>query len=177
MKKLIFPIAIGATMLLSAFTVYTSTNWKIASGYSIKFTSKDPSGAFTSMKGDISFDANDLASSKFNITIDVNSIATGNGMKNIKAKNETWFNADKYPAITFVSSKVAKAASGYEVVGTLTMRGVSKQITIPFTFANNTFTGSFSVNRLDYKVGDDEGMDAHASNDLKIDISVPVTKA
>jgi len=169
-------MAIAATMLFSAFTTFSSMNWKIANGYSVKFTSPDPSGAFTSVKGDISFDANDLSSSKFNITIDVNSIATGNGMKNTKAKNETWFNADKYPTITFVSSKVTKTANGYEAAGTLTMHGVSKQITIPFIFANNTFTGSFSVNRMDYGVGNDEGMNAHASNDLKIDVSVPVTK-
>ncbi|HTB30543.1 MAG TPA: YceI family protein [Bacteroidia bacterium] len=177
MKKLVFPIAIAATLLFSAFTTFSSMNWKIASGYSVKFTSPDPSGAFTSVKGDISFDPNDLASAKFNVTVDVNSIATGNGMKNIKAKNETWFNTDKYPTITFVSSKVTKTASGYQVDGTLTMHGVAKQISIPFTFANNTFTGSFSVNRIEYGVGNDEGMNAHASNDLKIDLSVPVTKA
>jgi len=177
MKKTIFPIAIAATMLLSAFTVITSTTWKIADGYSIKFTSDDPSGAFTSMKGDISFDANDLANSKFDVTVDVNSINTGNGMKNTKAKNENWFNVAKYPNIKFTSSKINKTATGYEAVGTLDMHGVQKQITIPFTFANNTFTGSFSVNRIDYGVGNDEGMNAHAKNDLKIDVSVPVTKS
>src|ERR1700733_14213825 len=103
MKKIIFPIAIVATMLLSAFTTINSMNWKIADGYSVKFTSDDPSGVFTSMKGDISFDANDLANSKFNVIIDVNSINMGNGMKNTKAKTADWFDTDKYPTITFTS--------------------------------------------------------------------------
>ncbi len=176
MKKLIFPIAIAATMLFSAFTVYTATTWKIADGYSIKFTSDDPAGVFSSFKGDISFDANDLAGSKFDVTIDVNSINMGNGMKNNKAKNENWFNAAKFPAIKFTSSKITKTATGYEATGTLDMKGVQKPLTIPFTFANNTFTGSFSINRLDYGVGTDKGMDSHASSILKVDVSVPVTK-
>jgi polyisoprenoid-binding protein YceI len=175
MKKIIFPVAIGAVMLLAAFTTINSMNWKIADGYSIKFTSNDPSGAFTSMKGDISFDPNNLDASKFNIIIDANSINMGNGMKNHKAKNEDWFNVDKYPTIKFTSDKISKTPSGYEVVGTLDMRGVQKQITIPFTFINNTFVGSFNINRLDYGVGTDKGMSGHAATILKVDVSVPVT--
>jgi len=174
MKKIIFPIAIVATMLLSAFTTINSVSWKIADGYSVKFTSDDPSGVFTSMKGDISFDANDLANSKFNVTIDVNSINMGNGMKNTKAKNADWFDVEKYPTITFTSSSISKSSTGtYEATGTLNMKGVQKQITIPFNFTNNTFTGSFNINRSDYNVGTPGG---HASSVLKIDVSVPVTK-
>jgi polyisoprenoid-binding protein YceI len=176
MKKLIFPIAIGATLFFSAFTTITSMNWKIADGYSVKFTSNDPSGAFTSLKGDIVFDASNLAAAKANLVIDVASINTGNGMKNTKAKNETWFNADKYPTIKFTSSKFAKTATGFEVTGTMEIRDVKKEVTIPFTFVNKTFAASFMINRIDYNVGDDKGMNAHASNDLKIDVSVPVTQ-
>jgi polyisoprenoid-binding protein YceI len=172
MKKIFLPIAIAATMLLSAFTVYTSTSWKIADGYSIKFTSDDPSGAFTSLKGDISFDANDLANSKFNVTVDVSSINTGNGMKNSKAKGKQYFDVDTYPTIKYTSSKITKTATGYQAEGTLDMHGVQKPLTIPFTFANNTFSGSFSVNRIDYGVG----TAGHAESVLKVDVSVPVTK-
>lgn len=176
MKKIIFPLAIAATMLLSAYTAISSVNWKIAQGYSVKFTSKDPSGVFTSMKGNIAFDPNNLSASNFDVTIDVNSINMGNGMKNSKAKGEEWFNAAKYPVIKFTSGKISKTAAGYEAVGTLDMKGVQKPLTIPFTFSKNTFTGSFDVNRLDYGVGTDKGMSAHASSVLKIDVSVPVTQ-
>jgi polyisoprenoid-binding protein YceI len=176
MKKIIFPIAIGATLFLSAFTSLSSMNWKIADGYSVKFTSKDPSGVFTSLKGDIAFDANKLDEAKANLVIDVASINTGNGMQNTKAKNETWFNADKYPNIKFTSSKFAKTATGFEVTGTMEIRDVKKEVTIPFTFTNNTFAATFNVNRLDYHVGNIEGMNAHASTDIKIDVSIPVTQ-
>jgi len=176
MKKLIFPVLIGATLFFSAFTFMRSASWKIADGYSIKFSSSDPSGVFTSFKGDIAFDANNLGASKFNVSIDPASINTGNGMKNTKAKSDQYLDVTKYPAIKFTSSKISKTAAGYEATGTLDMHGVQKQITIPFTFANNTFTGSFTVNRVDYQVGGTTGMASHTATDLKIDISVPVTK-
>jgi polyisoprenoid-binding protein YceI len=176
MKKILFPIAIVATMAFSAFTTYDAINWKISPSYSIKFTSKNPSGIFTSFKGDILFDESNLDASKFDVTIDAASISTGNGMKNSHAKSDKWFDAAKYPTIKYTSSKITKTATGYEVIGTLDLHGIQKQITIPFTFTNNTFVGSFDINRLDFKVGTNEGMNANASTTLKVDVSVPVTK-
>lgn len=170
MKKII--LAMAATLLLCAFTIYSSVTWKIANGYSVKFTSNDPSGTFTSLKGDVAFDEKDLAASKFDVTVDVSSINTGNGMKNKKALSEEYFDVAKYPVIKFVSDKITKTGSGYQAAGTLEMHGTKKPVTVPFTFSNNTFTGSFDVNRIDYGVG----VAGHAASVLKIDLSVPVTK-
>ena len=176
MKKLFFPVAIIATLLFSAFTTFKAMNWKIAEGYAIKFTSDNPSGVFTSLKGDVVFDENNLAGSKFDVVVDATSISTGNGMKNKHAKSDKWFDAAKYPNIKFTSSKISKSSNGYEATGTMEIHGVQKEITIPFAFANNTFSSTFNINRLDYKVGTTEGMSAKASKDLKIELSVPVTK-
>jgi len=176
MKKILLPVAIATIMLFSAFTYIASTNWKIANGYSVKFTSKDPSGCFKSIKGDLFFDENDLARSRFSVTIDVESISTGNFLMNMIAKSGSWFDVDHYPTIKFTSSEISKTATGYETTGTLELHGVRKQISIPFNFKNNTFIGSFTINRLDYKVGTADGMNAHASTYLLIEISVPVLK-
>ena len=176
MKKLIFPFAIAACMMLSAFTFITSTSWKIANNYSIKFTSKDPSGVFTALKGDVVFDENNLAGSKFDLTIDPASINTGSGMQNKIAKNEKWFNVAKYPVIKFTSTKIGKTATGYEVTGIMDMHGVQKSMTFPFTFKDNTFNASFDVNRTDFNIGGTTGMDAHAATVLKVDASIPVTR-
>lgn len=67
---------------------YNPQEWKITDDYSIKFKSKDPSGIFKDFKGDINYDANDLANSKFDVSIDVSSISTGNGMMNKKHKQK-----------------------------------------------------------------------------------------
>ncbi len=176
MKKILLTVAFSATMLISAFSFALITNWKIANGYSVKFTSKNPSGIFKTMNGDVIFDESNLAKSRFAIAIDVASINTGNGMMNTIAKGASWFDAAHYPSIRFTSSEISKTASGYETTGILEIHGIRKQISIPFTFKNNTFNGSFTVNRLDYKVGMADGIYAHAATNLLIQISMPVQK-
>ena len=176
MKKMFFPVAIAATLLFSAFTTFNAINWQIADGYAIKFAGTDASGGFSKMTGNISFDEANVGASKMLVTIDVTSITTGNGMKNSHAKSAKWFDAKQFPTITFTSSKFTKTATGYAVEGTLDLHGVKKPITIPFTFAGNTFKGNFSVNRIDYGVGTMDGMSKKVSNEIKLDITVPVTK-
>lgn len=165
-----------AIVTLSAFTVNNSTSWQIADGYSIKFEGTDAEGIFKSMEGDIQFDENNLEAAIFSTTIDVASINTGNGMKNKHAVSKKWFDAETYPSITFNSSKFNKTDMGYEVAGTIEIHGTQKEITIPFTFTDNTFKGSFSVNRLDFGVGTMKGMSKKVSNEIKLEITVPVTK-
>ena len=174
MKKLVYPIAAVALIIASAFTVVKSVDWKIADNYSVKFSGGDPSGEFRGLKGTVSFDENDLAGSKFDVSIDVATINTGNGMKNTHAKSAMWFDAEKFPTIKFTSSAITKTASGYEAKGTLDMHGVQKEITIPFTFTNNVFAGTIEVNRLDYNVNSAEP--EHGAAKFKVDINVPVTK-
>jgi polyisoprenoid-binding protein YceI len=174
MKKFIYPVAALALLAASAFTIIKSQDWKISDGYAIKFDGGDPSGEFGGLKGTINFDPNDLASSKFDATIDVASINTGNGMKNTHAKSDKWFDAAKYPTIKFTSSSITKTATGYSAAGTLEMHGVQKSATIPFTFDNNVFKGSFEVNRMDFNINTAEPN--HGGAQFKVDITVPVTK-
>ncbi|MFK8054817.1 MAG: YceI family protein [Saprospiraceae bacterium] len=167
---------VSAIILFSAFTISSSTTWKIADGYSVAFTSKDPSGVFTKMDGDITFDEDNLDASMFDVAIEVASINTGNGMKNKHAKSAKWFDAEKYPTIRFTSSAFAKTDSGYEVTGTLDMHGIQKEFTMPFTFENNTFVSSFMVSRVDFEIGSMKGMSGKVPAEIKLDLSVPVTQ-
>ena len=174
MKKFIYPFAAFVMIMTSTFAFGQSLDWKIADNYSVKFEGGDPSGEFRGLKGVISFDEANLVASKFNVTIDVASINTGNGMKNTHAKSAKWFDAEKYPTISFESSAITKTSTGYEAKGTLTMHGVKKEITVPFTFTNNIFTAGFEVNRLDYNVNVEEP--EHGAAKFKVNITVPVTK-
>lgn len=174
MKKIFYPIAGIALIISSAFTMIAAQDWKISDSYSVKFEGGDPSGEFRGLKGTINFDPADLAGSKFDASIDISSINTGNGMKNTHAKSEKWFDAEKYPVIKFTSSAISKSASGYDAKGTMEMHGVKKEVSIPFTFDNNTFASTFEVNRLDYNVNTAEP--EHGAAKFKVIISVPVTK-
>ena len=174
MKKIIYPFAAVGLILVSSFTALKSINWNIADNYSVKFDGGDPSGEFKGLKGTIQFDPNDLPSSKFNTSIDVALINTGNGMKNTHAKSEKWFDAEKYPLITFNSSSITKTPTGYLATGTLEMHGVQKEVSLPFTFSNNVFTGEFEVNRMDFNINTAEP--DHGSSKFKVSIIVPVTQ-
>ena len=180
MKRLNYLFAAFAIIAFSAFSVIKSQDWKIGEDYSIKFTSKDPSGVFRGLKGNISFDEKTSQHLSFLIwaTIDVASINTGNGMKNTHAKSEKWFDAEKYPVIKFTSSEITSTATGYQAKGTLEIHGVKKDIVLPFTFQKNdtggVFTSSFDINRLDYNINTAEP--AHGASVVTVDISVPVTK-
>ena len=61
MKKIIFPLAAVVLLLASAFTFKSAQTWKIADGYSVAFSSADPSGVFNDLKGSIAFDENGFA--------------------------------------------------------------------------------------------------------------------
>jgi polyisoprenoid-binding protein YceI len=161
-------------MIASAFTAFQSPDLKIADNYSIKFDGGDPAGEFRGLKGIIRFDPNNPEASQFDMSIDVATINTGNGMKNNHAKSDKWLDAETYPEIKFTSHTVTKTANGFEAKGILDMHGVQKEITIPFTFEDNLFKGGIEVNRLDYNINTDEPK--HGAAVLKVDISVPVTK-
>ena len=177
MNKLFYPIAAVLILAGSAFTFLAAPGWQIAQGYSIGFSSDDAGGVFKDFKGNIAFDEQNPGAGKFDVLVDVASINTGNGLQNKHAKSDEWFDAAKYPQMHYVSRTITKAGSAYQVVGDLTIHGVTKAQTIPFTFKKTAqggvFTGSFTVNRNDFKLGKPGG---EVGEQIKIDISVPVTK-
>lgn len=177
MKKNWFLLIATGLGLTALFAFTFAQNWTITDKYNIKFSSNDVAGIFKTFKGTIVFDEQTLTASKFDVTIDVASINTGNGLQNKHAKGDDWFDAAKYPLISYTSKSIVKAGAAYQVTGDLTMHGVTKQVTIPFNFkkagAGATFIGAFTVNRSDFKIGKPGG---DVSEQIRIDVAVPVTK-
>ena len=134
------------------------------------------SGDFQQFHGVIIFDEANLQDSKFDVQIDVSSIRTGNWLKTKHAKGKKWFSADQWPRITFKSRAINKTTTGYEVTGVLDMHGITKDITIPFTFENYIFKSQFSVNRTDFNIGKVTGMAKSVGREIVLDISVPVSQ-
>jgi polyisoprenoid-binding protein YceI len=112
-------------------------------------------GTFSGMKGDLKFNAKNLSASKFDVCVDASSLNTENEKRDNHLKNKDFFEVEKYPKICFVSTSIERTESGFKTTGNLTMHGVTKQIEIPFTFDNNTFTGKLEINRLDFNIGGD----------------------
>ena len=155
--KAIKVTALALTVFLStAFTIAQITDWNIAPNYSIKFSGTKVSGTLSGLKGTIVFTEADLEHAKMDIEVDVNTIKTGKDAMDKHAKNSSWFDVAKYPKIIFNSTGFIKTSNGYTVSGQLTLHGVKKPVSIPFTFVNNgkeaAFVGSFKVNRKDYGI-------------------------
>lgn len=174
MKKTIFPLLV-ICLALSAFTVLATVSWIPKEGYTIHFDTDKASGVINGLKGTINFDKNDIAHASFDVTVDVNTLNTGNWLKNRHAKADDFFDVDRYPTIRFVSSKIVPFNKAYKVTGNLTIKDVTKQVEIPFIFSGtgNTgkFDGYFAINKNDYHL-----VKQGVGDSVKIVLSIPVDK-
>ena len=88
-------------------------------------------GGFGKTAGTIEYDGKNLAGLKVNATIDVNSINTREQKRDDHLRSPDFFDAVKFPTITFVSKRAEAAGAGkIKVVGDLTMKGVTKEVVL-----------------------------------------------
>jgi len=111
------------------------------------------SGTFTGMRGTVQFDPQNLQGSSFSVCIDAASVNTGNARRDKHLKESDYFDVEKFPAICYVSDIISRNDQGFVTRGKLTMKGITRTVTIPFVNEGNTLRGTLSLNRLDYNVG------------------------
>ena len=92
----------------------------------------DVPGFFRDFTGSINFDAKDISRSTVEFTAKAASIDTGVTARDNHLKTKDFFEVDKYPDITFKSTRVQKKGKGWQLTGDFTMKGVTKSITFPF---------------------------------------------
>ncbi|MEM6346288.1 MAG: YceI family protein [Bacteroidota bacterium] len=129
-------------------------------------------GSLSNPSGTVIFDPNDLVGSSINTSVQVNTIDTGIEVRDKDLKKAEYFDVAKYPNISFVSSSITKNGSGYQAKGTLSIKGKSKEISIPFTVENDVFKGKFNIDRLDFHVGEDSWI---LSDEVRVKFNLPVT--
>lgn len=157
MKLFSFVFILG----LLAFVQSPTQTSKILSGstdFSVKFILGTCNGTFDAPKGAAIFNPDNLNASAFNLTIPANTFKTNSDKRDKDMKSDSYFNVVKYPDIHFKSSKIEKTGSKYQAIGTLTIKDVSKTITLPFEAKKNAegsyaISSTFDINRLDYKIG------------------------
>lgn len=92
-------------------------------------------GRFSGVEGTLTGDPNDLANAKVEVKIDASTIDTRQEQRDDHLRSADFFEVEKFPEITFVSRQVTpKGGDAYEVVGDLTIRGVTQPITLDATF-------------------------------------------
>ena len=126
-------------------------------------------GQFREFSGTIHYDEQDITKSSVNVTIKTASIDTGNDNRDNHLRTGDFFNAPTDSLITFASKKIEKQGDGYVAVGDFTLRGVTKEVNLPFTILGkvkdqrgNTRIGieaTLTLNRFDYGVKWDRKFD------------------
>lgn len=136
-------------------------------------------GSLSQLQGSIHFDPGHAEDAAFKVSVAVSTINTGIDGRDNHLKKEEYFNASQFPTILLQSTKITKAAQAgtYQFTGTLTIKGVSKPVSFPFTASAQQggylFQGSFNIKRLDFKVGPDNSID----NELTVTLKVLAQKA
>jgi polyisoprenoid-binding protein YceI len=105
-------------------------------GFDIRHFFNKVHGRFNDYTGKIVFDDKDLAASSVEVTIRDTSIYTGNDRRDSDLRGESFFWTEKYPLVTFKSTKVVPGAdaSHFKIEGDLTMRDVTKPVTLDVEF-------------------------------------------
>jgi polyisoprenoid-binding protein YceI len=120
-------------------------------------------GKFTDFNVAIVYDDKDISKSSVNAVIKATSVDTGIERRDAHLRTADFFDVEKNPEITFKSSRIEKKGKGFIAHGTFTMRGVSKEIALPFTINGVTrdektgkttlgATARTTINRKDYGV-------------------------
>jgi polyisoprenoid-binding protein YceI len=126
---------------------------------SIKFYVKASvalTGKFEKWDATLKFTSPDVTTGVLDIKIQAATVDTGSGMKNKKLKSKDFFNVDQDPLITFHSSKVVQTGPDtFDVIGTFSIRGVSKPETLKLNVegkgtGKGTIKGKMAFDRKDY---------------------------
>lgn len=172
MKKTILPLSM-LVILLSSFTYVLVQSWTIDAahsrlGFKVKHMGiSDANGSFDKVSSTVTTvnDA-DFNGATFELTAEANSINTGLEARDNHLKSDDFFAAAKFPTLQFKSTSCKKLKGNtYQIIGNLTMHGISKEVTLEATHNGNAknragadVAGFYifgKINRLDFGVGKD----------------------
>ena len=131
-------------------------------------------GRFRSFDAQVALDPKQLGAAKIVLVVDLASAALGSTETETELRRPDWFDVKKFPQASFTSSAVKPAGAGrLEVVGTFSLKGRSRALSVPVTLTQaggtTTATGAFTVRRLDFKVGDGDWTDTDLiANDVQV---------
>lgn len=105
-------------------------------------------GTFDAYRGDVLLVGEDPLRSSVALSIDVQSIRTGNEERDDHLRSADFFDAARFPHISFVSQRVQRAGAGFVAVGPLTIRDVTREVRLPFEVIAGKGTDPFGNTRL-----------------------------
>jgi polyisoprenoid-binding protein YceI len=192
-------LALAATLVaaLAVPSPAATATWQIdpahtAAGFSVRHLMiATVRGQFKGVTGAVLWDDQDINNSTVDVTIDANTVDTGEPKRDADLKSANFFDVKNYPTITFKSTKIEKISAGkMKVTGNLTIHGVTKQVVLdvegpsgavkdPWGNTRVALNASTTVNRLDYGVKWNAKMDSGGmvvGDDVNINIDLEMIK-
>jgi polyisoprenoid-binding protein YceI len=130
-------------------------------------------GRFRRWKANIVFVPKDLGRSKADFDIELGSVDLASDELEAEIKRASWFDTAKFPVAHFASSAIRDLGGDkYEVLGQLTIKGITHDAVVPITLkkdasGNSVAEGNFTLKRLDYKIGEGQWADPETvANDV-----------
>jgi polyisoprenoid-binding protein YceI len=147
-------------------------------------------GYFRDFTGKVNYDAKDVTKSTVEFTAKVTSVDTGVTARDNHLRTADFFEVEKFPELTFKSTKVEKKGNAWMLTGDFTMKGVTKSITFPFEISGwlpadeksggkMGITAETTINRRDYGVNYGTNLPngvAALSDDVKIVLQIEAGK-
>jgi polyisoprenoid-binding protein YceI len=189
--------ALVALLLLAAPSLAQASTWEIDSSHtSAEFLVKhmmvsNVRGQLGKVSGTISFDPKDLAKTVVDVSIDVGGIDTRDAKRDEHLKGPDFFDAAKFPTVTFKSKKTVAAGKGkLKITGDLTLHGVTREVTLdvdgpaaevkdPWGHTKSGATASTVLHRKDFGLTWNNALDnggVAVSDDVLVGLNVELNK-
>lgn len=148
-------------------------------------------GGFEKLSGTFIYDPNNLAKSSVDVVIDASSISTRDAQRDAHLKSADFFDIEKYPTLTFKSTRIEKNGSDLKIVGDLTIHGVTNSVTLdvegpseelkdPWGNAKIGASATTKIKRKDFGLTWNAALEAGGllvGDDVNISIDVQFVKA
>ena len=134
MNRRIFTAALSALLLTGVSAFAQSSTWTIDKNHAqtnfkiLHMGVSTVRGSISGVTGTIVWDEKDPGKSSVEATIDTNTVSTNNSARDNDLKSDKYFNVAKYPTMTFKSTSVSRVNGKLQVVGDLTLAGVTKSV-------------------------------------------------
>lgn len=147
---------LGILSLFSFSFAYALDHYALDDNYMIQFSTKKAEGNFYNLRGQVAVEKEAIEDAIIQVSVATESIKTGNKTKDKHARGKKWFNAEAFPKIEFNAASVNAINNTYVAEGTLTIKDISKKVSIPFDFLEQDgktyLQGGFTINREDFNI-------------------------
>ena len=176
---------IAAALLATAAAPVLAQQKLLPEQSEIAFTSRQMGvpvdGKFRRFDAQVAFDPKKPEAARIGLTIDLASVALGAAEVEAEVAKPDWFSTRQFPQASFQSTGVKPLGGNrFDVAGKLAIKGTSRDVVVPVSLAQSagstTASGSFTIKRLDFRIGDGDWKDTSmVANDVQVKFKLTLT--